>query len=212
MPITNTLVTALVASALLMVLAALIRIFAYPRFKEEPKGLQNVVELTVDWMQRYTTDRVGDKFGNELAPYMFTVAAFMGMNGFLELIGMGIARPAPSDLNCTFALSLTTFILIQVYAIRKKGLGGRIKSFMKPSPVIAPIKVVTDIAVPVSLACRMFGNILGGMIVMELLYSVAAISFVLPAFLSAYFTLFHTGMQVFIFMTLSLAFIDEALE
>ncbi|MDD4796675.1 MAG: F0F1 ATP synthase subunit A [Eubacteriales bacterium] len=212
MPITNTLVTALVASAALMVLALLARIFALPRFREQPAGVQNVLELMVEGMQRYTIGRLGDGLGNQLAPYMFTIAAFIGMNGFLELIGIGVARPAPSDLNCTFGLALVTFVLIQVYGIKKKGIKGRLKSYATPSPVIFPIKLVTDLAVPVSLACRMFGNILGGMIVMELLYSVAALSFVLPAFLSAYFTVFHTGMQVFIFITLSLAFIEEAVE
>lgn len=212
MAVTNTLVTALVASALVMVLALLARIFVIPKFTDRPRGLQNVLELVVEGTQRMTVGKVGDTYGNQLAPYMFTVAAFVGMNGLLELIGIGVARPAPSDLNCTFSLALITFVLIQVYGLKKKGFRGRIKSMASPSPVILPIKIVTDIAVPVSLACRMFGNILGGMIVMELLYSVAALSFVLPAFLSAYFTLFHTGMQVFIFMTLSLSFIEEAVE
>lgn len=212
MPVTNTLVTALIASAALMILALLARLFVVPKFREEPSGIQNILELAVAGMQRYTVGRVGDAFGNQLAPYMFTIAAFVGMNGLLELIGIGAARPAPSDLNCTFGLALVTFVLIQIYGIKKKGIKGRLKSYATPSPIIIPIKLVTDLAVPVSLACRMFGNILGGMIVMELLYSVAAISFVLPAFLSAYFTVFHTGMQIFIFITLSLAYIEEAVE
>ena len=77
---------------------------------------------------------------------------------------------------------------------------------------LAPVKIVTDLAVPVSLSCRLFGNILGGMIIMELIYSIAAARWVIPAFLSIYFTLFHTLIQTFIFITLSLAFMNEALE
>jgi F-type H+-transporting ATPase subunit a len=72
--------------------------------------------------------------------------------------------------------------------------------------------LMTSMAAPVSLACRLFGNILGGFIVMELLYSVLYLRFGIPAFLSIYFSLFHTLMQTFIFITLSLTFIDEVLE
>jgi F-type H+-transporting ATPase subunit a len=64
----------------------------------------------------------------------------------------------------------------------------------------------------VSLSCRMFGNLLGGYVVMELLYSTVFTSFGLPVIGAAFFSLFHYGMQAFIFITLSLAFVEEAIE
>ena len=122
-------------------------------------------------------------------------------------------RPNTSDLNSTVALSLITFVLIQYYSIKKKGIIGRLKTLSGPMPkALVPIKLITDFAVPVSLACRMFGNILGGVVVMELLYSVGFLKFIIPGALSLYFTLFHTGMQAFVFITLSLTFIEEARE
>ncbi len=210
MPIYNTMVTALISSVILIVLALLVRLFVFRRFKEKPKGLQNIIELIVEAMQNYTNSKVGDSTGEALGPYMFTLAAFIGINGILELVGLGILRPAPSDINETAAFALVTFVLIRFFAYRKKGVWGRIKSFGQPTPIIAPIKLVVDIAIPVSLACRMFGNLLGGLVIMELIMSVVPI--IAPALASSFFTLFHTGMQAFIFITLSLAFIEEALE
>ncbi len=140
---------------------------------------------------------------------MFTVALIVVMNGVFELFNL---RAAMTDINFTLALSLITFFLIQVYSIKKKGLLKRLKAFAEPAPFLLPINIATSLAVPISLSCRMFGNILGGMIVMELLYSVAFLRWAVPGILSIYFTVFHTLMQAFIFITLSLAFINEGLE
>jgi F-type H+-transporting ATPase subunit a len=210
MPITNTLVTGLLASSILIILALIVRLLLMKGFTEKPHGLQSVIELIVDSMQRYTNSKVGEKTGDALGPYLFTFAAYVGMNGLIELVGIGVLRPAPSDINQTAAFALVTFFLIRFFAYRKKGVWGRMKSMMKPTPVIAPIKLIVDLAIPVSLACRMFGNLLGGFVIMELLYT--SLPFVLPGLASTYFTLFHTGMQTFIFITISLAFIEEALE
>lgn len=205
--VTDTLVTAVIASVILIILAAIVRIFFIPKFQEKPNKFQMFLEMTVEGIQAFTDKSVGSWAAKSIAPYVFTVASFIVVNGLLELLGF---RAAMTDINQTIALALITFTLIQVYSLKKKGIIGRLKHY-KPY-YLAPVKVVTDLAVPVSLSCRLFGNILGGMIVMEILYSLWATKFVFPAFLSIYFTLFHTLMQAFIFITLSLTFIDEALE
>lgn len=205
--ITDTLAVAFLASAILIVLALVTRLFFIPRFKEKPTKVQLFLEMAVDGIQVFTDGRVEKWASKSLAPYIFTVALFILFNGILELFGL---RAAMTDINATIALALITFFLIQVYALKKKGLKGRIQHY-KPYP-LAIIKVVTDLAVPVSLSCRLFGNILGGMVVMELIYSMMATKWIIPAFLSIYFTLFHTIIQALIFVTLSLAFMNEALE
>lgn len=75
---------------------------------------------------------------------------------------------------------------------------------------VAPVKLLSDLAVPVSLACRLYGNVLAGMIVMELIYSVTTI--LIPPLLSLYFSVFHTAIQVYIFVYLSLSYVGEALD
>ncbi len=205
--VTDTLAVAFLASGILIVLAVIARLFLIPRFKEKPTKIQLILEMAVDGVQVFTEGRVENWASKSLAPYIFTVALFIVFNGILELFGF---RAAMTDINATIALALITFGVIQVYALKKKGLKGRIQHY-KPYP-IAIIKVVTDLAVPVSLSCRLFGNILGGMVVMELIYSMMATKWIIPAFLSIYFTLFHTVLQALIFVTLSLAFVNEAIE
>jgi F-type H+-transporting ATPase subunit a len=212
MPITMALVTGVLASVLLLIAAIIFRLTVLKRLKEFPKGIQNVLELMVDGISKYTNGKVGEKTGNSLAPYMFTLAAFIGANGLIELIDFGKLRPAPTDLNETAALALITFILVRVFAYKRTGVKGRIKHYTSPVALVAPIKIFVDMAVPISLSCRMFGNLLGGLVVMELLYSSAITMFGLPVIGAAFFSLFHYGMQAFIFITLSLVFIEEAVE
>jgi F-type H+-transporting ATPase subunit a len=127
-------------------------------------------------------------------------------------VGFGHVRPAPTDLNETVAFSLITFVLIRVFAYKRVGVIGRIKHYTSPIAIVAPIKIFVDMAVPVSLSCRMFGNLLGGLVVMELLYSTVFTMFGVPVIGAAFFSLFHYGMQAFIFITLSLVFVEEAVE
>ena len=207
--ISETLVSAILASFIIILLAAVVRIFFIPKFKLIPGKFQLILETSVDAIYSYTSSKVGNWASKTLSPYIFTVALIIIVNGIFELVGL---RAAMTDINFTLALSLITFVLIQIYSIKKKGIIKRLKAFAEPKAFLLPINIVTSLAVPVSLSCRMFGNILGGMIVMELLYSVAFLKWALPGVLSIYFTVFHTLMQAFIFITLSLAFINEGLE
>jgi F-type H+-transporting ATPase subunit a len=200
---------ALVSTVLLIVLAALARIFVIPKFTDEPRGLQNILEIIVEGVRDYTKGITGSWAAGSLSPYIFTLGAFIVCSGLLEYFGM---RSNLTDFNSTVALAIITFLLIQVYGIAKNGVWGRLKLIGKPVAALAPIKIITDLAVPVSLASRIFGNLMGGYIVIELVYSIIAAKFAIPAFLSLYFTLFDTLMQAFIFITLSLTFIGEVVE
>lgn len=207
--LSSTVVVTWAVMAVLIVLAVLVRLLVIPRMTDKPHGIQNVLELCVESVCRFTRTSVGD-LGANLPAYIFTVALFMVGCAAVELLGI---RAPTSDITMTFAMALITFLLINYYGIKKKGVGGRIKSMAQPTPVVFPIKVVSDLAVPVSLACRLFGNMLGGMIVMDLLYSAmrnAAIGF--PSVLGLYFNVFHPLIQTYIFVTLTLTFIGEATE
>lgn len=206
----SSVVTGWILVAILTALALVFRLILFPRFKEQPKGFQNVMELCVEKLSAYTNSCLSHPLGDNLAAYMFTVAAYLIACACTELFGV---RAPSSDLLVTFALALITFFLINYYGVREKGLRGRVKSMSQPTPVILPIKILTDIATPVSLACRLFGNMLGGLIVMELLYfALGNMAFGLPALLGLYFNVFHPLIQAFIFVTLSLTFINEATE
>lgn len=211
----KTTVTATCATLVLIVLLVLFRLIAVPKFSEdEPKGIQNVMEIVVEFMDGFVEKSCGDDFVRFLSPYMIGVALFMVGAAFSEMLGL---RAPTSDLTCTLSLGLCTFALINICGIKKNGIGGRLKNMggAVPAmrPVMIPLKAVSDIAVPVSLACRLFGNMLGGMMVMDLLKGVlGGYASGLPAIAGLYFNLFHPGIQIYIFITLSLTFINEAME
>lgn len=197
--------------AIVLVLCLVFRFLVFPHFDpEKPKNaFQNVTELAVEAMDSFTKNTVGD-YSGALAPYMFSLAVFMIFSAASELLGY---RPPTSDLIITLAMGLITFALINFYGVKKKGLAGRIKYLSSPTPLILPMKILSDVAVPVSLACRLFGNMLGGMIVMDLLKSVlGGYASGIPAVAGLYFNLFHPLIQTYIFIILSLTFINEAIE
>ncbi len=200
--------------AIVTVLCVIFRFFVFPRFTEEPKGLQNALEICVEAIEKFCIDATDKKAGTSLAPYMFTVAIYLIFSASAELFGL---RAPTSDLIVTFSLGLLTFFLLNYHGLKKLGLGGRLKSMggAMPAmrPIMIPLKMVSDIAVPISLACRLFGNMLGGMIVMELLKGVlGGYAAGIPGVAGLYFNLFHPLIQAYIFITLSLTFIDEAME
>ncbi len=207
--VSSSVVVAWIVMAGLILFALIVRIFVLPRFRETPHGLQLVLETAVGAVSDFTKDKFG-RSNEGLAAYFFALAALFLGSAFVELFGL---RPPTTDLTMTFSYALVTFVLINYYGIRAKGIGGRVQALMKPNAVIFPFKLLSDIAVPISLACRLFGNMLGGMIVVELVYyALGAFSVGLPAVLGLYFNAFHPLIQFFIFINLSLTFIGEAVE
>lgn len=203
------------SSLVITVLAVLFRVFAVRKFSvDNPGTVQNATEAAVEAVDRYVAGVVGEDAAKGLSPYMLSVVLFMLGCAFSELFGL---RAPTSDLTCTLALGLLTFVLLNVYGIKKHGVVGRLKSMggAVPAmrPVMIPLKAVSDFAVPVSLACRLFGNMIGGMMVMDLLKGVlGGYASGLPAIAGLYFNLFHPMIQIYIFVTLSLTFINEAME
>jgi len=198
-----------IAMAILIILALIIRFTVFKAPKDKPSGVQNVVEFIVQAVSDYTEAQTHGA-GEMLASYILTIASLMITSAFLELFRI---RPPMTDISMTFALALMTFVLINIYGIRKKGVIGRIKSLSSPTPIVFPFRIISDMAIPVSMACRLFGNMLGGLIIIDLLYTAlgsGAIFF--PSVAGLYFNAFHPMIQAFIFVTLTLTFINEAVE
>lgn len=207
--ITETMITIWVVMLFIIAFAFIFRFVLLKRFKDLPRGFQNFVELCVDTINKYSSTLLGEK-GSTIAAYVFTIAFMLLVSGLVELFGI---RAPATDINFTAALAIMTFGLIIVYGVNSKGLWGYMKTYGKPLAPMAPVKILTELAIPVSLASRMFGNMFSGLIVMDLIYtSMNYFAVGIPAVLSIYFNLFHVGMQTYIFLTLSLSFIHEAVE
>lgn len=186
-----------------------LRIFVIPKFQDKPVGLQNIIELCVESVANYTVKMSGQT-STFLAAYMFGIGGFMVLSTLCEFVGV---RAPTTDLTVTGLMGMITFLLFNYYGFKRKGVAGRFKALASPSPVIFPIKVISDVATPVSLACRLFGNMVGGMIVMDLVYhAMGNMAVGIPAVLAMFFSIFEPVIQIFIFITLSLNYIHESTE
>lgn len=203
---TQTLISMWVIMFVLIVFAIIIRI-QLRRFKYVPRGFQNVVETLVEMMNRFASNTMGPKLEG-LGAYFFSIFAFILLSNYSGLVGL---RPPTADLSTTAALALSTFVMIHFYGIRlrKKAY---FQSYFSPHPVFFPINLISEFSKPISLAFRLFGNILGGVIIMGLVYQMLplALRFILPDILHIYFDVFVGALQAFIFTVLSMTFIQQA--
>ena len=202
-----------------IVMAVLIALSLYVRAKsknwdstKKPEGLQNFAELCVGGFINFFNGSAHVKM-SFLAPWFFTLFVFLFLSNILGVFGL---RPPTADWGLTFPLALVSFILIQF-----SGLYSRPKSYLKgiflePSPwtafFFAPLNIIGELVRPVALSFRLFGNILGGFILMSLLYNLAPVPLRLgfPVPLHLFFDLAVGLLQAFIFTVLSLAFIGGA--
>lgn len=204
-----TIVYSWLAMVILIIAAIIIRFAAFSSPKDEPTGLQNVIETIVEVVGKYTNAQAHGT-GEMLCSYVLSIGSFLVMCAVLELFRL---RAPTSDITITFSLAFLTFIIINIYGIKRKGIIGRVKSLASPTPIVFPFRLISEFAIPVSLACRLFGNMLGGLIVVDLLYSALGNNAVgIPGVLGLYFNAFHPLIQAFIFITLTLTFINEAIE
>ncbi|MDO4481840.1 MAG: F0F1 ATP synthase subunit A [Bacillota bacterium] len=205
---------------IIMAVLVIVSIILTRNMKLVPEGKQNVAEIIVTMLTGLVGSSMGkDKLG--FTPYMGTLMIYIMIANLWGLIGM---RAPTADLNTTFALSILTFFLIHGFAIKRKGVGGWIKGqFLEPVAVLFPLNLISEIATPVSLAFRLFGNIVGGMIIMTLVYGAlgSILSGVLPipifmlgipAVLHAYFDVFAGVLQSFIFTMLTMVFVSMAMD
>ena len=214
--ITETVVWAVIVAVIIGILAC----WSASKLQKVPKGKQVLAELIVDKAYGMVQSIMGVKLGTVFAPYMATIFFFMLFSNALGLFGF---RPVTSDINCTFALAITTFFLIQGTGVKYMGLGGKLKHMCSPYPFMIFINVIEMFSTPLSLGLRLFGNILAGVIVMSLVYSgLATLSYqfcsipildtIIPLPANAFFDMFEPVLQAYIFSMLTMAFIaNEAI-
>lgn len=206
MEIGQSVVVAFLVTVLLAIVVLLLNLLVIRRFKETPKGVQNVLEMMVEGIYNFAKGRVGHA-AEFVAPVTLTLMVYVFFTTFVEIFGI---PPATEDLNCTIALGLCSFIMVNVTAIKFTGVKGRIKNLSTPTPVVMPIRIITDCIAPVSMGIRLFANVLVGGVIMQLIYAVVPI--ILPAAVASYFNVLHVGIQTFVFGLLSLTYIGEAVE
>ena len=181
---------------------------AMKKAEEVPKGFQNVVELIVEMLDNMVGSTMG-KNAPGFLNYIGTIFIFILISNFSGLFGL---RPPTADYGVTLPLGLMKFTLIHFNKFKYQKVSGVIKGLCDPWPIWAPINMIGDIAVPISLSLRLFANILSGVVIMALIYGLLAkFAYFWPAALHVYFELFSGAIQTYVFCMLTMTYISDAM-
>ncbi len=200
-------ISAYLVTAVLLLAAALIRIFAIPKFKYVPNKFQSVLEKAVEFFSGMAHENSPHK-PKFVGAYIFSAGIYIGVSTIFELFGlqwttdkgMIMALPAPlADINAAIAMGFTSFTVILAAGIITNGFSGA-------------LRVLKDFSLPISMSFRLFGALLSGLLVTELVYYYTALSFVLPVVVGVLFTLLHALIQAYVLTTLVSIFYGEAVE
>ena len=212
--LTDTIISTWVIMTVLIVAAVIVRI-KLRKFSAVPSsGFQNAIEMIIEAFNGFLKNSAGEKL-MYLGGWFFTVITFILVS---NISGLFFLRPPTADWTVTFMLALVTFFLIQFCGVRHRKME-YLKNLCQPGlPLLAqllfflPLNIIGELARPVSLSFRLFGNVLGGMILMGLLYNMAPIfvQFGIPAAIHGFFDVIIGILQAYIFCLLSLSFIGAA--
>ncbi|WP_017660432.1 F0F1 ATP synthase subunit A [Baaleninema simplex] len=167
---------------------------------------QNVLEIIVKTINDQIQD-AADRDPAPFLPFIGTLFLFVALANILTLFPV-YESPAGS-LSTTIALSLCTFIAVPLFGIRDSGLIGYLKHYFEPSPWMFPFQVIGEISRIISLAVRLFGNVMSGSFLVAILLLILPIIF--PAIMRLFGMLIGI-IQAYVFAILSLVYIASAMQ
>ncbi len=184
----------------------------FRKAKTIPTGFQNVVEMVVEMLDGIVASTMGEK-GKGFRNYIGVIFIFILFSNISGLLGL---RPPTADYGVTLPLGLLTFTLVQVNKLRFNSLWSIWKDTCSPLPpwlpIWAPINVIGEVAVPISLSLRLFANVLSGTVMMALVYGLLQLfAMVWPAALHVYFDIFSGAIQTYVFCMLTMTYISNAM-
>lgn len=206
--ITETIVNTWIIMAILIILAIMARI-KLSNFKEIPSGIQNVIEVIVETFDNFAKNTLGEKL-LYIAPWFFMVFVFVLSSSIFSIFGL---RAPTADWATTFALALASFLLMFFMGIKHRK-SSYLKSFIDPHPIFFPMNLIGELAKPISLSFRLFGNMLSGTIILTLYYGLTPffVQIGIPALLHAFFDVIFGVIQTYIFVIISLMYVKGAAD
>ena len=184
-------------------------------------------QLLAEWIVEKTENLVSENMGSYFSGFAPFVGAILGLSAFSSLMTLIGLYPPTSDLNVVGGWAILVFLLITFYKM-KCGLLHYLKSFGEPLPLLTPLNIISEVATPVSMTFRHYGNVLSGTVISALVsaalqgLSRAVLQWLpgmlsqfplfqigLPAVLSIYFDIFSGCLQAFIFAMLTMLYISS---
>lgn len=189
-----------------MAIVFVLFMLAAKNVKMIPSGIQNVMEFFMEFLTNLMKDQLGEKGAKKMAPFIITLFMFILIGNELGLspqvfMPIHFEWTSPTnDINTCFALSITVALGVYVVGVAQKGIG-HFKHFISPSPAFLPLHLLDEITKPLTMALRLFGNIMAGEILLGVLYQLSP--WIIPEFW-VMFSLFIGFLQAFIFTMLTL--------
>ncbi|MDR1024870.1 MAG: F0F1 ATP synthase subunit A [Treponema sp.] len=216
--INETILVSWVVMAILILAALLLT----RRLREVPRGPQVFLEWAVGFLNDFSREHFG-KRAQVYGPYIGTVFLFLLLANtipvisplsisILDLEPPFVIKPPTRDINLTAAFALVSILLVLFGGLRARGIKGWAKNLCHPVPMMLPFNLLEYIIRPVSLCLRLFGNILGGYIIMLLVELALPVPVLVPVALSLYFDFFDGLIQAVVFCFLTTLFVGEAVE
>ena len=197
----------IVVTWIIMAVLRLISIFLTWNMKiDHISKRQAVAELIVTRLTGIVDGMVGRK-AKRYVPYLTTVLVYIGIANIIGLFGF---KSPTKDLNVTIALSVMSIVLVEAAGIYHLGVKRWLHKFTEPIAIVTPINILEIFTRPLSLCMRLFGNVLGAFVIMELIKIVVPV--ILPAVFSCYFDLFDGLLQAYVFVFLTALYISEEIE
>jgi F-type H+-transporting ATPase subunit a len=192
------------------------------RMREIPRGAQAILEMGVEFLNDFSKKNF-HRWANWFGPYIGTLFLFLAaanIIGFLTPVTVSVfgfnfeppfeIKPPTRDINVTAALALISIILVLAAGFMGRGVKGWFKGLLYPVPMMLPFNLMEYGVRPLSLCLRLFGNILGGFILMRLIEGLFPLA--LPMVFSLYFDFFDGLLQAVVFTFLTTLYVSEALE
>ena len=190
---------------IVFVLLIVFGLFAGRKRQLLPRPIQSVGELIISMLYGLTEDALGKKLAKTYGPLVCALFMFLLLSNWLGIIPH-LEEPT-KDLNTTLGLGIMGFFIAHYAGIKSKGFRVYIKEYFQPIFFMMPLNVIGELAKIVSISFRLFGNIMGGSIII-LVVSYLTYSLVLPPLLNAFFGLFVGTIQAFVFTMLTVVYIS----
>ncbi len=204
--LTETIVNTWILMGVLIFLAIAVRI-SLRNYQTIPKGFQNAIEAVVEIFDNFATGALG-KNVSYVSPWFFSTFLFILVSALASVLGL---RAPTADWATTFALALVSFFLMVVLDFRHRK-GEYFKDLLVPHPVFLPVNLIGELAKPISLSFRLFGNMLSGTILLALYYGLTPllVQIGIPAVLHGIFDVAFGALQTYIFVIISMMYINNA--
>ena len=197
----------IVVTWIIMAVLILLSIFLTRNMKiDHISKRQAVAELIVTKLTGIVEGMIGEK-GKAFVPYLTTVLVYIGVSNIIGLFGF---KSPTKDLNVTIALAVMSIVIVEAAGIYYLGVKKWLHKFTEPIAIVTPINILEVFTRPLSLCMRLFGNVLGSYVVMELIKLIVPVF--LPTVFSLYFDIFDGLLQAYVFVFLTSLYIGEEIE